>query len=49
MCENLSGGSAKNRPLEKIDYFVSTSNVDFLKANFPQLFPLDKHVNRKVL
>jgi Leucine-rich repeat (LRR) protein len=29
----LSGSSAKNRPFKKIDHFVSTSHVDFLKAH----------------
>ena len=29
----LSGGSAKNRPFEKIDFLWSTSYVVFLKAN----------------
>ena len=29
----LRGGSAKNRPFKKIDYFFSTNKVDFRKAH----------------
>jgi hypothetical protein len=29
----LSGGSPKNHPMKKIDFFKSTSHVDFLKAH----------------
>ena len=31
--KNLSGGSPKNHPMKKIDFFKSTSHVDFLKAH----------------
>ena len=46
--KELRGGSPKNHPTKKIEFFRSTSHVDFLKAHIKISFLFNSRRSKKV-